>query len=450
MNLIAAVLVGSMILGLGEAAASTFTVTDYGAVAGGETDCTAAFQKALDAAGAARGGEVAIPTGRYRFDGSLRVPKNVALRGTFAYAPAHAGIRDNTDEKPVYGSVLEPYAGAGDTEGTPFILLDTNSVLQGVTIHYPAQDPKAQEPMPYPWTIQMRGNNPAVLDVQLLNPYDAIDASRNQRALIRNVHGQPIHMGIYVDLIYDIGRIENVHWNPWWSHNTPIFKWQQQHGVGFYFGKTDWHYVLNTFCFGYNVGYQFSKTEHGAANGNFLGIGADDCYTAVLVEDTAPMGILITNGEFVSFRGPDPTMIRVEKSHQGTIRFSNCAFWGPSNRNAVVDGYGTVGFSDCTFMQWGRGNKVNRPDMVSLDVKGGSILVRGCEFMEDKPQVRLGENVERAIITGNLIAGRERIEKNTHGSVVIRDNAATPDGWRWKKREGKAPGYRGKILHKGE
>ena len=39
----------------------------------------------------------------------------------------------------------------------------------------------------------------------------------------------------------------------------------------------------------------------------WLGIGADACCTAVLVENCAPYGLLITNGQFVAFHGPDPT-----------------------------------------------------------------------------------------------------------------------------------------------
>ena len=35
---------------------------------------------------------------------------------------------------------------------------------------------------------------------------------------MRNVTGQPLRRGILVDAIYDIGRIENVHFNPWWSN----------------------------------------------------------------------------------------------------------------------------------------------------------------------------------------------------------------------------------------
>src|ERR1035441_7267557 len=114
------------------------------------------------------------------------------------------------------------------------------------------------------------------------------------------------------DRIVDIGRIENVHFNPWWSLKPRLFKWQQEHGEAFIFGRSDWQYVLNTFCFGYNVGYKFVQTAAGVCNGNFLGIGADDCYTAVVVENCAPFALLISNGEFVSFHGPDPTMVRVE------------------------------------------------------------------------------------------------------------------------------------------
>ena len=48
-------------------------------------------------------------------------------------------------------------------------------------------------------------------------------------------------------------------------------------GEAFVFGRTDWQYVFNTFCYGYRVGYRFIETKEGMCNGNFLGIGADDC-----------------------------------------------------------------------------------------------------------------------------------------------------------------------------
>jgi hypothetical protein len=275
----------------------------------------------------------------------------------------------------------------------------------------------------------MRGKNPAILDCELLNPYRGIDASQNERHLIRNISGQPLRLGVYVNSIYDIGRIENVHFNPWWSMKPKLFRWQMENGEAFVFARTDWQYVHNTFCFGYNIGYRFIETKNGACNGNFLGIGADDCYTALLVDQCAPMGLLITNGEFVSFHGPEPTMVRVGEKNKGSVRFANSAFWGPCRQIAVVEGQGTVGFSDCTFVQWGfkdgEGGKKERLEIPAIQVHGGNVIVRGCEFQDNKPQILLGEKVRKAVITENLIRGALQIENKAgeKPSIIIRDNA---------------------------
>jgi hypothetical protein len=315
-----------------------FNVRSFGAAGDGETDDTAAFQKALDAAGEASGGVVYAPRGNYFFAGHLNVPKAVTLAGIWQSVPAHNGIRDRGLPKPTDdGTTFLVTGDAGREDGPAFITLNTNSTLKGVVLYYPRQNVD-DEPSPYPWAIAMRGKNPAVLAVEMLNPYNGIDATRNERHLIRDVHGQPIRRGIMVDGIYDIGRIENVHFNPWWSTRGKLFRWQMENGEAFIFGRSDWQYVYNTFCFGYKVGYKFIGTGAGVCNGNFLGIGADDCYTALVVEQCAPYGLLITNGEFVSFHGPDPTMIEVAKSNTGSIRFVNCAFWGACNQIAKIAG----------------------------------------------------------------------------------------------------------------
>jgi len=395
------------------------SVKDFGAQGDGITDETQAFQQALDYFGT-KGGTVYVPRGVYLFKGSLNIPQAVTLKGAFESVPAHNGIRDKGLPCPGDdGTTFLVTGGRGDEKAPPFITLNTNSTLRGVVVYWPSQDP-AQTPEPYPWAIAMRGKNPALLDVELLNPYNAIDASGNERALIRNISGQPLRRGIYVDGIYDIGRIENVHWNPWWSLQPAVYNFQKQNGEAFIFERTDWHYVLNTFCFGYKTGYKFGASAGGtgACNGNFLGIGADDCINAVLVEQSAPYGLLITNGEFVSMKADDPTMVVVSASNRGNVRFTNCAFWGPCNQNAIVDGTGTVGFSDCLFVEWDR-NKENRP---SIQAKGGTILVRGCDFGTRAPQVSISENVQRAIIAENTMKGKVIIAnkaKNTYISGNI-------------------------------
>lgn len=400
-------------------AADSIDVRAHGAKGDGATDDTAAFQAALDAAASAGGGAVFAPRGNYLFRGSLRVPRGVTLRGLWESVPAHNGIRDRGLPRPTDdGTTFLVAGGAGAEEGPPFIALDTNSTLKGVAIYYPEQ--KADDvPTPYPWTIALRGKNPAVLDVELLNPFNGIDATRNERHLIRNVHGQPIRRGILVDEIYDIGRIENVHFNPWWSVKPKLFGWQMEHGEAFIFGRSDWQYVLNTFCFGYRIGYKFVRTEAGVSNGNFLGIGADDCWTAVVVEQSAPYGLLITNAELVSFHGPDPTMVEVAKGHSGSVRFVNCAFWGPCRQIAKIAGSGTVGFSDCTFVQW----DARKEGRAAIQASEGTLILRGCEFRQPGRHVDLGEGVKRAVVTGNVFTGAAGIENRSKGNVQIAANA---------------------------
>jgi hypothetical protein len=57
-----------------------YDITAYGAVAGGVTDCTTAFQTALNAASSLQG-VVYVPPGKYKVSSTLTVPAYVSVRG---------------------------------------------------------------------------------------------------------------------------------------------------------------------------------------------------------------------------------------------------------------------------------------------------------------------------------------------------------------------------------
>jgi polygalacturonase len=63
------------------AAAPTFNVRDLQAKGDGKTDDAAAIRSAVDAASAAGGGEVLIPTGTYLIESTVRLASKVTLRG---------------------------------------------------------------------------------------------------------------------------------------------------------------------------------------------------------------------------------------------------------------------------------------------------------------------------------------------------------------------------------
>jgi hypothetical protein len=80
-----------------------------------------------------------------------------------------------------------------------------------------------------------------------------------------------------------------------------------------------------------------------------------------------------------------------------------------------------VGFSDCTFVQWDS----KKEGRHAIQAAGGTLLVRGCEFREAKPQIRIAEGVQRAVITDNLFSGAAQIANLSTGSVQIANNAAS-------------------------
>ncbi len=387
---------------------SQVNVRDYGAKGDGVTDDTSAFQAALDAV-ADKGGTVFVPVGSYLIKTHLVIPSKVTLEGIWKIPTAW------TQNK---GSTLLAVEGEGSEEGPAFITLNPNSTIKGLTIFYPNQDPNNIRK--YPWCVRgAGGDNCSIVDCLLVNPYLGVDFGTNPsgRHYIRNLYGQPLRKGIFVDRCFDIGRIENVHFWPFWSwaDGSPIQKWMTKNSEAFIFGRTDWEYVFNTFSFGYGIGYRFVETKDGACNGNFLGIGADATNIAVLVEECQAPGLLITNGEFVSFFGDNPTEVVVKGTNTGVVQFTNCSFWGPAHQIARIDGSGTVNFNTCNFCSWDK----DRLGVPAIETFGGNLLVNGCNFISDRVQVSLRGSTKSAVITANRFAGPQRVFNLAKANVQI-------------------------------
>jgi len=393
---------------------SSIDVRAYGAKGDGQTDDAAAFQKALDAAAAAGGGTVECGIGNYFIKTHLIIPDNVTLNGVWQIPTAWTQYK---------GTTLLAVEGEGSEAGSPFISLGTNSTIKGITVYYPNQKPDAIKP--YPWCVAGRGgDNSSIVDCLLVNPYLGVDfgTKPSGRHYIRNLYGQPLRKGIYVDQCYDIGRIENVHFWPFWGagpDHAGAVKFMQENGEMCIFGRTDWEYVFNTFNWGYKIGYRFIQTAAGGTNGNFLGIGSDANETSVLVEASQPYGILITNGEFVAFNGKEPVEVRVEATNTGSVQFQNCAFWGPAHHIASVAGKGVVTFNNCHFQEWKEG-------VPAIQVLDAPVSIIGCTFSREAPQVELSESTPSAVIMGNQMKAKVDIRNNSKGSVEIGMNVAFP------------------------
>ncbi|MCE5314718.1 MAG: glycosyl hydrolase family 28-related protein [Armatimonadota bacterium] len=406
---------------VGGAHANTWNVVDAGALGDGIKDNTAIFQKLLDEASSAGGGIVTVPAGHFRINGNLVIPGGVTLQGTFVVPPS--AREGNTPE--FNGSVLLAYAGRGKPDDKPFIQLRGNmATLSGIIVYYPEWSQKDVPPVPYPPCVFAEHcDNVGVLDCCLVNPYEGIRFPHVGRFMIRNVYGYPSWRGLYVDECYDIGRVENCHFWPFgvaYDSNDPYCRWLNTNSVAFEFARTDWQYVLNTFCFGYGVGYKFSESKEGSCNGNFVGIGADSCRRGVLVEQSQPYGLLITNGEFVGQWGSNDSVgLEISSKNQGKVSLNNCAFWGPLDKCVWMRGdkaqFSAIG---CNFVTW----DVQKKSSPAIELDGGNAIIQGCTFGEGDINVAVGENVQSAILMGNQAEGKFKVDNRAGEATQLIGN----------------------------
>ena len=389
-----------------------FNVKAYNAKGDGITDDTRAIQGTLDAAGKT-GGQVYLPPAKYLVSGSLRVPPGVSVIGS-------ANMPQYSD--PLIGTIILSTGGRDNEKGSALFELGSSSSVSGLTVYYPEQQVK--DIRPYPWTFHLQGNDNTLENVTLINSYNGIKVGPepNVRHRIRSVYGCVLRRGLEIDACTDIGRVENVqfhgHW--WWAgsvngNSDLVNDYMIKNLEAFIFGRTDWEYVNNTFVFPVKVGYHFIETKAGACNGQFSGIGADMAQRCIVVDQIQPMGLLITNGQFVAFSGENPIEIEIASTCTGQIRMVNCAFWGPAMQNVVSHSKSFVSLSDCYFSSAPNAIK----PMVEAD--GGRLQIRGCSFVGDQPSIALRKGVIFAIVSENL--GTQGVEViNEISNLAILNN----------------------------
>lgn len=385
-----------------------YNVLHFGAKPDGTTDNTRAFQNALDQCGKT-GGRVIVPAGRYVVHGHLNIPESVELRGSFD-APARSQFSDGRLEKEK-GSILLAFEGKGDADAPPFITLNRASHLHGVVVFYPEQ---TVPPVAYPWTVRGIGDNCTITAVELINPYQAVDFGTHPagRHYINGLYAQTLKIGIFVDKCFDVGRMENVHFWPFWRDQPELLEWTKQNGTAFIIARTDWEYMTNCFALAYKIGFHFIAKTDGGGNVVATQCGSDLGPLAVKVDELqVHSGASFSNSQFMA-------RVVVEPTNHGPLKFTSCGFWGieATEDLATLRGPSQTTFTACHFTAWARQNK----ESPAIIAEAGGLTVNGCEFVDEgKNQIELKEKVESAIITANRFRGGEKIRNGSAGEVQI-------------------------------
>jgi hypothetical protein len=234
-----------------------------------------------------------------------------------------------------------------------------------------------------------------------------------------------LSIGIYIDQCSDIGRIENVHFNPNFWQRMDLEPKKSGHGdirgyleknlVGFKVGQTDWEFISNCFVIFAKIGFHFDDFGHGAGNAVVTQSGSDICPCAVRVDRTqGHAGLQWANGQFMS-------TVEIALTNSGPVKFANCGFWGMERTQEHIrhNGPSTLALTSCHFVAWDRANKKDP----AVRASNGRLIVNGCEFMDGgKPAIVLDKGLKAATIFGCAFRGDKAVQDNSGAQVQMGQN----------------------------
>lgn len=207
------------------------------------------------------------------------------------------------------GAILEVYENEGNEDGVPFVTMEPNSGLRGVTFDYPSQDdPRTVRKFPY----TIRGNRGVYLvNVGIRTAYKGVDLFTNKcdNHYVDYLAGHAFANVIRVGGGSEGGIISNIQCNTnvygtayetkWgcWPNSTNLPKEQQSPLAGgqnaedldfMIIGDSRDQVIYNNFLFGCNIGMHFVDDGNGgAANVHSMGNAVDGAVKTVVVDGIA-------------------------------------------------------------------------------------------------------------------------------------------------------------------
>lgn len=389
-----------------------YDVTDFGADRNGSSDCTKAFQSALDAMADHGGGTVFVPEGKYVLKGRLEIPDSVILRGEWQSPHETGGV--------VRGTVLMLYADRGTTNAPSAISVGASGGIRDLSIWYPEQTPN--DIQPYPFCLEQGGmNNATFRNLTLVNPYLGIKVGpqANELHYVHNVYGTPLKTGIRYDSTTDIGRLQEVYFAAdYWARSGltaapsaqgKLATWLLNEAVGIHMLRSDWEYVDRVFVNGYSIGFKVSEGERGAANAQFRRLILRNCGIALAVDKTNPYGMVFTECFFQARN----QAVLLSPKFDSVVLFSTCIFNAAQALESRGDG--VVLMEQC------------RIQSGDVDLQHGSLSMVKCTLEDSSTVIHIGEDVSGVALAANESFNESQMIDNKAKAAVLQISDRAPD-----------------------
>jgi hypothetical protein len=368
-------------------------VQAYGAVPDGVTDDTVAFQNTIAAAESGTNNGIYVPMGNYVISSTLTW-SNIEMVGKFAGGwPA--------DNMPMPTLLINQVTAPG-------VALQNGASMHGIAINYETVPATTNAP-----AISLQGEGITLSSVRIQGPYDGIttpvSAMPNRARLSDIFIVQPVHIGVQISKCTDFVQFNHV--EVWCDTAFST-------GPGFDFGS------IAGGSFNGLLGYQCTPgiqiyTDNSTTNSTFTGNFVNCCM------DASTTGISINGNDQVKITAGD----------------WDCEFWGATvnGTNALVSIVGgkwhansqeavmvyqaqNVLVDSCIFYRsapYGAGWTNNPLVWIS---NATSATVNGCQFLPGSTGLELGNQVQNAVVVGNIFQAGGITNNMTSTNYVIANN----------------------------
>jgi hypothetical protein len=148
-------------------------------------------------------------------------------------------------------------------------------------------------------------------DVCLLNPSRGVQTISG-RLICNAVYGQPLITGIEVVRSYDVCRLSDIHWWPYWSHQQSVWDWTTINADGILSRRNDNPYMFNLFSIfmrsTLRIGWYEGAGETYPAGTTYKG-------KVVTIDGDVGQSVILVDDDVVSM-----TLDAINVSAQGTAR----------------------------------------------------------------------------------------------------------------------------------
>jgi len=367
-------------------------VKAYGAKGDGKTDDSKAFQKAIDQAFNTNVKVVTVPKGNYILTSTVTIKSGVTLLGAVKLPFKAAFGMDYA---------LITVKRTQNNVSLPCFKLEMGSAIKGFSFYWPDQVKNSNKPIPYGWAITTSGkqsgsDNIQIEDIMLTNCYNGINIDNGGQLNVRNIFGQTFNVGIRLDRLYDVSRLENIHfWDFWATAGTVAKDYIQVNGQAIVIGRVDGLQVTNVFTYGHKNLLHFTDFGNGSAWGQFNNVTADVCLIPIQIDKVDVIQLSNVNGTVWS-KKTGKSFIETGTDIKGEVGIVNLNAYLPQTVINIKSSSGTFKLTNITARKRG----VDHFDVFQYKVINQStanVIIDEADYNEISGFVQIGTQIKFSI-----------------------------------------------------